>query len=555
MPSYPQVQIISDQFEFLIADKSQVHIIGRVAESDIRIRLEGVSRKHAQLSFSKKRSQWMVKDLGSRHGTVINGRAVIVPTALKDGDELNLGGNLMLVRVLTGEAPKASFLDDIERPTTEMEDLSFLEDEDDVRSEFSTPRKKKLSKKTKGKKKKKRLKAQSPTRAVEDALDEVEETREVDSPRQPAALKEQDDLELEEDFEEFEETVDIPGVKRPEGKAEEDLEEEVDEVDEEVEEEIEEDIEEVELEAVSPEEAAATIEELEDAEDVTEAIETGTQDEVEEDDADEIEEDVKPKISKRKKALKKGARRKKAEAVAEKDGDDDIIEDEEEDVEEDEKPAKRKGKARAERARGGKKGRRGASKDADEDDDADEDKKGRRRKARAEAGERKPRAGRRSYEPPKKSKVPLILGILVVLVVGGLAASIFGFDDPLKLKPLLGLEKKPVGSTDDLMGLDEKDGSSKKEQTVDETLKASDVENKETGSEAAGTKGAEGEESGAKKDDTNSIEPPTGDEPTPETEGAKPTDSGKAGAAKVEEDDMTPAEPPPPLVKDEAEDE
>jgi serine/threonine protein kinase len=72
--------------------------IGRTAGNDIVIPDGTVSRFHARLHFQK--SQWSVEDLKSSNGTWVNGVRVTKPQALKHGDELRVGDDIMTFELL-----------------------------------------------------------------------------------------------------------------------------------------------------------------------------------------------------------------------------------------------------------------------------------------------------------------------------------------------------------------------------------------------------------------------------------------------------------------------
>ena len=77
--------------EFPLEDVS-VCRIGRSEQSTVALVGDGrVSRNHA-LVQRMDTGEYYLTDLGSRNGTVLNGRLVIHPTALKSGDVIRLGG-------------------------------------------------------------------------------------------------------------------------------------------------------------------------------------------------------------------------------------------------------------------------------------------------------------------------------------------------------------------------------------------------------------------------------------------------------------------------------
>ncbi|MDC0675880.1 FHA domain-containing protein [Nannocystis radixulma] len=67
-----------------------VVVVGREAEHDLQLNFEdGASRQHARLS--NERGQHYVEDLGSRNGTKVNGKRIAAKTAIKPGDEVEVG--------------------------------------------------------------------------------------------------------------------------------------------------------------------------------------------------------------------------------------------------------------------------------------------------------------------------------------------------------------------------------------------------------------------------------------------------------------------------------
>jgi two-component system cell cycle response regulator len=68
-------------------------VIGRQGDVAVQIESAEVSRRHARLFVVK--GGFFVEDLGSRNGTYLNGMRVDAPTALVDGDKLEVGGNVL----------------------------------------------------------------------------------------------------------------------------------------------------------------------------------------------------------------------------------------------------------------------------------------------------------------------------------------------------------------------------------------------------------------------------------------------------------------------------
>lgn len=65
-------------------------LIGRSPEADFTLPVQTVSARHARLSQYE--DGWVIEDLGSKAGTVVNGKAIDGPQTLFDGDRNNLGG-------------------------------------------------------------------------------------------------------------------------------------------------------------------------------------------------------------------------------------------------------------------------------------------------------------------------------------------------------------------------------------------------------------------------------------------------------------------------------
>jgi serine phosphatase RsbU (regulator of sigma subunit) len=66
----------------------QRSILGRHPECDIILDQGAVSRQHAQITFVD--GQYVIEDLRSRNGTLVNGQLVQTPQPLRDGDEVKI---------------------------------------------------------------------------------------------------------------------------------------------------------------------------------------------------------------------------------------------------------------------------------------------------------------------------------------------------------------------------------------------------------------------------------------------------------------------------------
>lgn len=63
--------------------------IGRQEDSDVVIEDRLVSRRHAVVE--KERGHWLLRDAGSRNGTLVNGERISGAHVLRDGDEIQIG--------------------------------------------------------------------------------------------------------------------------------------------------------------------------------------------------------------------------------------------------------------------------------------------------------------------------------------------------------------------------------------------------------------------------------------------------------------------------------
>ncbi|HYG77262.1 MAG TPA: FHA domain-containing protein [Planctomycetota bacterium] len=86
----------SSEFSFTLEpEKDSPSTLGRDEGCDCVVENDSVSRKHAELTFED--GQWLINDLGSRFGTLVNGKPVKKPTALADGDVLKLASKNFVV--------------------------------------------------------------------------------------------------------------------------------------------------------------------------------------------------------------------------------------------------------------------------------------------------------------------------------------------------------------------------------------------------------------------------------------------------------------------------
>lgn len=88
---------------------SDAVVMGRSEKVDVPLADHSVSRRHARLFFAS--NAWRVEDLGSRNGTLLNGRKVAGSEAVRAGDLIRIGDSVIRVTAIgsqTGPAPAPS---------------------------------------------------------------------------------------------------------------------------------------------------------------------------------------------------------------------------------------------------------------------------------------------------------------------------------------------------------------------------------------------------------------------------------------------------------------
>jgi serine phosphatase RsbU (regulator of sigma subunit) len=91
---------LADSFDFVLEGDSVV--IGRSSDSTLTLADRSLSRHHCRLTRGAE--GWLVEDLGSRSGTLVNGAPIAGPTALAAGDTLQLS-TTMLTLLRRGQEP------------------------------------------------------------------------------------------------------------------------------------------------------------------------------------------------------------------------------------------------------------------------------------------------------------------------------------------------------------------------------------------------------------------------------------------------------------------
>lgn len=81
-------------------------IIGRSSDAEIAVPDRSMSRRHARLVSEG--GEWLVEDLGSRNGTLLNGRRITEPTPVGVGTALRIGSTTINVAESAGQTPLTS---------------------------------------------------------------------------------------------------------------------------------------------------------------------------------------------------------------------------------------------------------------------------------------------------------------------------------------------------------------------------------------------------------------------------------------------------------------
>jgi ABC transport system ATP-binding/permease protein len=88
--------------------RSENVVIGRAAEVDLTLSHPEVSRRHCRILFEH--DAWFVEDLGSQRGTAVNGNRITGRTALKPGDQIQIGPVTLAFGASPEELPGATEL-------------------------------------------------------------------------------------------------------------------------------------------------------------------------------------------------------------------------------------------------------------------------------------------------------------------------------------------------------------------------------------------------------------------------------------------------------------
>jgi pSer/pThr/pTyr-binding forkhead associated (FHA) protein len=99
-----RLQLSGPNLNFETQAGQEAFVVGRLSECECAIQHTTVSRQHAEIFWRP--AGWFIRDLGSKHGVLVNGIAVKM-TKFKDGDELQLGEVVLTVNLIR-ESPISS---------------------------------------------------------------------------------------------------------------------------------------------------------------------------------------------------------------------------------------------------------------------------------------------------------------------------------------------------------------------------------------------------------------------------------------------------------------
>lgn len=116
---------------------SRESLIGRHPECQVILRDSTVSRRHARVSRDS--AGWWVDDVGSQHGTRVNGELLRGPRQLQDGDEIQLSQVRIVFEADSLPLPDPS-RQTVDRPSTIVTSINVLTDTGLKEDSHSAPR-------------------------------------------------------------------------------------------------------------------------------------------------------------------------------------------------------------------------------------------------------------------------------------------------------------------------------------------------------------------------------------------------------------------------------
>lgn len=89
-----------DDRRFVLEDGG--NLLGRDPRCDVWLDASRVSREHARITVESGAPRVLIEDVGSTNGTIVNRTAIVAPTALGDGDVIEIGSVELRFRVWAG---------------------------------------------------------------------------------------------------------------------------------------------------------------------------------------------------------------------------------------------------------------------------------------------------------------------------------------------------------------------------------------------------------------------------------------------------------------------
>ncbi|MHC4831770.1 MAG: FHA domain-containing protein, partial [Planctomycetota bacterium] len=89
------VKLLGARSVRLRVDDGEMLVIGRADEADLQLEDKLVSRQHCEIEVRS--GSLIVRDLGSRNGTVLNGRRFAGERVAHPGDQVKVGSHFLLI--------------------------------------------------------------------------------------------------------------------------------------------------------------------------------------------------------------------------------------------------------------------------------------------------------------------------------------------------------------------------------------------------------------------------------------------------------------------------
>ena len=101
-------------------------VIGRAEECNLRVNSEAISRQHCVICFDNQ--EVLIRDLGSRNGTYVNGERLEAPRRLVLGDQLRVGPLEFLVTFAQVAHPPAGVAGTVRADASEQDMAGLISD-------------------------------------------------------------------------------------------------------------------------------------------------------------------------------------------------------------------------------------------------------------------------------------------------------------------------------------------------------------------------------------------------------------------------------------------